>query len=237
MIDSLDTRLKLFQLVLLAALAFAASSVLSLLTLALGAALMLALEGAGKRGVRFFFIYAILLGLTVYLEPWLESHMMTLVLLYLAYFVLTFLPVMTVFFTVTARTEVSRLIHALTTLRIPRVLVLPIAVVFRFVPALLEEWGHIRDAMRLRGLQFGGRSFLRHPLLSLELLLVPLIMRSVKIADELAASAMTRCIDAPVRKTTAHPLRFRRSDYAVWALTLLWAAAVIAANYWTLDIA
>ena len=155
MIDSLDTRLKLFQLVLLAALAFAASSVLSLLTLALGAALMLALEGAGKRGVRFFLIYAILLGLTVYLEPWLESHMMTLVLLYLAYFVLAFLPVMTVFFTVTARTEVSRLIHALTTLRIPRVLVLPIAVVFRFVPALLEELADALGHVWLRSVCHG----------------------------------------------------------------------------------
>jgi energy-coupling factor transport system permease protein len=198
-----------------------------MLLLALGAATALALEGLVAGALRFLVLYGAAVILLARPGSGLDRYAPLLILFYLLQFLLTFLPLVVVFLAVTARVDVNRLIHALTAMRVPRTLVLPVAVVFRFVPALLEEWGHIRDAMRLRGLAVGPAAWLRRPARTIELVLVPLLMRSTKIADELSASALTRCIDAPGKKTIALPLRFAAGDGVVLLLTLAWAAAVI----------
>ena len=66
----------------------------------------------------------------------------------------------------------------------------------------------IRDAMKMRGIRFGGRN----PLLMVEYRLVPLMVSVVKIGDELSAAALTRGLGAPVRRTNVCQIGFHFQD-------------------------
>lgn len=69
----------------------------------------------------------------------------------------------------------------------------------------------ISDAMRMRGISFGGN----HPGKMLEYRLIPLMTCSVKIGDELSAAALTRGLGADVKRTNICKIGFRFVDYIV----------------------
>ena len=64
--------------------------------------------------------------------------------------------------------------------------------VFRFFPTIGEEDADISEAMRMRGIRFGGK----HPGKMLGYRLIPLMISIVKIGDALSA-ALTRGLAAP----------------------------------------
>ena len=71
-----------------------------------------------------------------------------------------------------------------------------------------EEYQAIRDAMKMRGIRFGGKN----PFLMIEYRLVPLMVSVVKIGDELSAAALTRGLGAPVRRTNVCQIGFHFQD-------------------------
>ena len=81
-------------------------------------------------------------------------------------------------------------------------------VIFRFFPTVSEEYQAIRDAMKMRGIRFGGKN----PFLMVEYRLVPLIVSVVKIGDELSAAALTRGLGAPGRRTNLCRIGFHAQD-------------------------
>ena len=93
---------------------------------------------------------------------------------------------------------------------------MPISVMFRFFPTIKEEYAAIRDAMRLRNV-----GSWRNPLEMLEYRLVPLLAGLVSIGNELSASALTRGLNAPIRRTNMCPIGFHWQDVAVILLCLV----------------
>ncbi len=92
-----------------------------------------------------------------------------------------------------ASTSVSEFIGAMERMHLTEKIVIPLSVIFRFFPTVSEEYQAIRDAMKMRGIRFGGKN----PFLMVEYRLVPLIVSVVKIGDELSAAALTRGLGAP----------------------------------------
>nr|WP_314785323.1 energy-coupling factor transporter transmembrane component T [Olsenella uli] len=127
-------------------------------------------------------------------------------------------------------TKIGDLTAALYSLRLPHALVVPLAVCVRFFPTLGQEAGAVLTSMHLRGLGLSTRNVVAHPVLTFESLLVPLMLRCAKIADELAASAVARGIDRPGLRTSYSPIRIAAADVAVLAITIAWCAGVIAAK-------
>ena len=115
---------------------------------------------------------------------------------------------------------VSRLIAVLTRWRCPKPFVLTLAIAYRFMPTVAGEASCIRDALAMRGRPLALSSFVRAPKEMLECVLVPLMMRCTRIADELAASATTRAIENPARRTSRIELAMRGRDWAALALTV-----------------
>ena len=72
---------------------------------------------------------------------------------------------------------------------------------------------------------FVARNLVLHPGRSLEYVLVPLIIRTIKIADDLAASAMTRGLDLVGARTTYRDVRIGASGALVTAAVLVCTAA------------
>lgn len=113
-------------------------------------------------------------------------------------------------------TPLRYLTAGLRKLHIPQKLIVAISVTLRYFPAIREETGHIRDAMKLRSIRGLAR---------LECTVVPLMVSATETAEELSAAAVTRGIENPVRKTSAISLQMHAADLigmlAVSALLIL----------------
>lgn len=118
---------------------------------------------------------------------------------------------------------VSELIAALQRLHCPREATLALAVALRFLPTIRQELRQIRDAARTRGIAFTFWGFVRAPAVTSEYLLVPFMMRSVRVADELAAAAVTRGIENPAPRGERVPLCLHTQD-------IVYGMAVLGAN-------
>ena len=57
-------------------------------------------------------------------------------------------------------TSVSEFMLSFERMHLPNKLIIPLSVMFRFIPTISEEWHSIRDAMRFRGIGISVRSVL-----------------------------------------------------------------------------
>ena len=112
-------------------------------------------------------------------------------------------------------TRVNEFVAALTRWHVPRVLVTPFAVVFRYFPAMREQARNLRDAMAVRGLSPTPLSLLRHPLEVTTRLYVPMLVSATVIADEIADAALVRGIDNPAPRTCLVDLALGAVDVVV----------------------
>lgn len=102
------------------------------------------------------------------------------------------------------KTSVRELMLALRKWHVPQGLVIPLSVTVRYFPAMKEEVGYIRDAMKLRNI---------HGVQKVECLLVPIMISATNTAEELSAAAVTRGIENPKPKTSIVTMRFGIQDY------------------------
>ena len=107
-----------------------------------------------------------------------------------------------------ASTSVSDFMAAMKRMHVSEKIVIPLSVIFRFFPTIGEENAAITDAMRMRGIRFGGK----HPSKMVEYRLIPLMISVVKIGDELSAAALTRGLGAPVKRTDICKIGFHWQD-------------------------
>ncbi|MGI5174617.1 energy-coupling factor transporter transmembrane protein EcfT [Treponema sp. OMZ 840] len=113
-------------------------------------------------------------------------------------------------------TPVGLLINALEKLKLPYSLVITVAVMFRFFPTLKEEFAHIKNAMKMRGIGLNAANVMRKPLLTLEYVMVPLLSSASRIGDELAAAGHTKGVDAPGKKVRYKTARFMLADVFIF---------------------
>lgn len=126
------------------------------------------------------------------------------------------LPSMSMFCFLLLTTTVSEFIAAMDSLHIPKKITVPISVMFRFFPTIKEEYGAIRDAMRLRDV-----GSWRNPIEMLEYRMVPLLTGLVSIGNELSASALTRGLNSPTRRTNMCPIGFHWQDVVAFIFCLI----------------
>lgn len=110
-------------------------------------------------------------------------------------------------------TSVSEFMLSFERMHLSNKLIIPLSVMFRFIPTISEEWHSIRDAMRFRGIGISVRSVLTKPMMTLEYTMVPLLMSTATIADELAAASLSRGLDADIKRTCIEDVRLRVQDY------------------------
>lgn len=124
-------------------------------------------------------------------------------------------------------TKVSEFIAAMEKMHISSQITIPLSVLFRFFPTIMEEGTAINSAMKMRGVRIGGGKAFG----MLEYRLIPMITCSVKIGEELSAAALTRGLGGPAKRTNVCRIGFRLADYVIMAL----CAGILAywlAGYW-----
>ena len=114
-------------------------------------------------------------------------------------------------------TTVSEFTAGMLRMHLSEKIIIPLSVMFRFFPTVMDEAFGINDAMRMREIRFGGRNAAK----MLEYRLVPLISCCARIADELSAAALTRGLGSDVRRTNVCRIGFHIQDGAVILLCLV----------------
>lgn len=138
-------------------------------------------------------------------------------LAYICFFIAKTLPMVCICISLAKTARLGELFALLGKTRAPLPLTLSLAVTCRFIPTLAGDYGRIRDAARARGLKTGLADALLHPLQRIERLLLPLIMRAVRLADEVSATALTRGIESPLRREyRLTPLGMRDAALMGW---------------------
>ena len=103
--------------------------------------------------------------------------------------------------------DVGSVISSMDKIKLPRTVSIPIAVMFRFFPSFKEESRNIKLAMRIRGITF------KNPIKYIEYVIVPLLVISSNISDDIAKAAETKCIENPVKKTRYIPVKIKAVDF------------------------
>ena len=121
----------------------------------------------------------------------------------------------------------GKLTAALRQLPLPSSVRLTVIVILRFVPTVASEFSDVLDAMKTRGLLLSPLQVVLHPLNTFEYVVVPMVFRSLKIADELAASSVVRGIESPYKKEGYYLNKMAVSDGVMIALFISTAAMCI----------
>ena len=117
----------------------------------------------------------------------------------------------------------GRTITALRYMRMPERAIMIFAVIFRFVPVMEKDLSLMKQSIHTRGFFKTMREKIAGFPEYMEILLAPLILRVIRIAESLSASAETRGIALPGRRQSFTSLKVNRSD---GALTVLIAALI-----------
>jgi energy-coupling factor transport system permease protein len=210
---SLDPRTKLFILVLINLLVFFTPS-LRAERACMGIITALAfLMGAYRQALRGLGIYALMMGALRLcgLVPGFIASVLSMMVICFRKMV----PIFAFASAMIATTRVGDLVSALQKMGVPRCIIIPFAITLRFFPTAREEFSCIRDAMKLRGIGLNIRNLAARPLTVLESVLVPLMLQSANLADELSAAALTRGIDREGKRSSLRVLRLGPPDWIV----------------------
>ena len=115
----------------------------------------------------------------------------------------------------TTYTTISALNERITMLQ---TVVVALCVALRFFPTMGKEFSSVAEAMKVRGMALSPATVLRHPALTAENLMVPVMSRLAIVADELSNAAIVRGIDSAAARTSYYELRFGPADALFAAL-------------------
>ncbi len=131
--------------------------------------------------------------------------------------VVQFMPCLITAWYVIRTTKIDEFMSAMQKMKLPDGITISLAVVMRFFPTIKEEYSSISDAMKMRGISFGGGNAAK----MIEYRMIPLLFSCVNIGDELSAAAITRGLGGKVKRNSVEELRLRFID---WLLIIAFTA-------------
>lgn len=234
-VHRLDPRVKLFTVVAVSVLSVMLGSLTSLIFLAALPLLILAISRCLRRALFFLFLLAAFSIVSVVLVYFTGIGS---VFEYGKFFVRIF-SVVCIGLVFSFTTPPSRFARALEKLRFPRSVIFTLTLVLRFIPVFIGEVKDLMDSLKVRGISLGLRSILRRPRLIFRALVIPLMIRIMKIADDLASAMEARGVGAPFKRTSLHDYKISRMDviFTILVLASLVALFILDSSYFSfLDI-
>lgn len=178
----------------------------------------LMINGKYKQTITSSIVLIILYGLHNSISQ--SSYQVVRLLGFFTFLGLRFRPIMLVS-SVLQDVPSGKLVASLQRLHIPKNIVITLSVMLRFFPMIQYEYETIQISAKLRGLSWNQIRNWVHPLRSFEYAVVPLMMRTLKISDELAASAATKGIEYPKPRTSIYAIQTSLLDYMILILFLI----------------
>ncbi len=108
-------------------------------------------------------------------------------------------------------TSAGEFITSMEKMHFPNAITIPMAVMFRYFPTLKEDYSSIHDAMRMREI---GRS-VKSPLVYVEYILVPIMMSTSQIANDLSAASLSKGLGVNRKRTHICHIKMTAVDYVI----------------------
>lgn len=124
------------------------------------------------------------------------------------------------------KAPMNEMFYALEKWKIPKMVLIPLLVIYRYIPTLLKEIGFIRESVKMRNLHYKTKEKILHPLQHMENYLVPLLYRSEKISEELSAAAVCKGLSTVRERSCITDVRFKGQDL-IYVCIMAAAAALV----------
>lgn len=221
----LDPRTKLYMILIVSAVVMMSATTPFLwavrIIMTLIPVILLIIEKKYTSAFGFTFLYIAALVLTfVFLSEESTGIFKSLLTGYSG-IVVQFMPCLITAWYVVRTTKIDEFMSAMQRMHLPDGITISLAVVMRFFPTIKEEYSSISDAMKMRGISFGGGNAAK----MVEYRMIPLLFSCVNIGDELSAAAITRGLGGTVKRTSVEELKLRVCDWLL--ITVFTAVAVI----------
>lgn len=140
------------------------------------------ISGEVRHAIKFALIFAMVL-VVEYASLWIPNDTLKMMVSFLLFIVARSLSMVIMCLWMSAGLCVDDLITSLQNMHIPKGFTITVAVVFRYIPTIGREFRNINNTMKMRGIAFNAKNLFFQPGRTMEYALVPLIMRSIKVAD------------------------------------------------------
>lgn len=188
--------------------------------------LFIAFGNGEKWAVKMIVFYVIVAYLNALLR-YVQVPVLSVIMSVFGVTVLKLIPIVMMGIWILRTTYMDDLMVALQRMRLPQAVTIPLVVMFRYIPTLRIEYQQIRSTMDIRGISDTLWKRVFHPLATIEYILIPLLMRCLKVTDELAASGTTRGLELECKRYALRPIRFAWPEIVVSLLGVLFLAGLL----------
>ncbi|MBO0427948.1 energy-coupling factor transporter transmembrane protein EcfT [Vagococcus fluvialis] len=184
---------------------------------------LLTLNGGFKKGFLLSLLYSVIFCLERFLFKEITGPLTALFSFFLAANRLLIPPIMGATFAAN-NNKMSEWIAAMKKMKVPTFIVVPFSVVCRFFPVLIQDFKEIRRAMKFRGIGINSMDLVKHPLLTLEYIIVPILVSVENTSVELSAASLVRGLGSSNSHTSIYEIKFKLQDYLLILLLILFFA-------------
>lgn len=215
----LDPRTKIIILVIISFMVFNEAQIYVSGILVLIPFICLFFSNYKKAAVIYVVLYVAAKYIQIFLLP-NSTGIISIILVTFSYTSSRMLPILIMGYYTIASTKVSEFISAMEKSNVPKDIIIPLSVVFRYIPSIIEEIKSITNAMKMRGFGLTVKSF-KNPLKLIEFYMVPILISAVKTSDELSAASLTRGLSNPKKRTHLVDTEFSKLDYSLLLISVI----------------
>jgi energy-coupling factor transport system permease protein len=118
-------------------------------------------------------------------------------------------------------TSPNNLAQALEKMRFPAPLSFTLTITLRYIPTMAREAGAIMNALKLRGINLSAWDIIRRPSYFYRGMIIPLLIRTLKLSDEIAIAAESRGFNGGKGRTSLNTLKIGANDITFVVFMLL----------------
>lgn len=132
------------------------------------------------------------------------------------------------FYSLLATTDFGSILAGLSALRLPYSIAFGVGLSLQLIPIIIQEFSSITDAQRSRGQELDRGGLVRR-IKNYLAIAVPLLLRSLKLGQNLSFALITYRFGVSQRRTSLYTLRFKLADYSFMVMCLAMSLALV---YW-----
>jgi len=221
-----DGRVMIFQVVLISLVSFILSSHMGISILFIIMLILMISNNMKDKAIQMVWRYMILLILYETLDtlqiPYLTMMFSLIILLFIRV-----LPAYMSCIFMLNKMPMNEMMTSLENMYIPQMIIIPFAVVYRYIPTIIYEISCVKVSLKMRGLNTSLTGIILHPMKTIENFIIPLLIRSSKISDELSAASLCKGLDITNKRTCLSDVRFQISDTIYCFICILIAVSLI----------
>lgn len=215
----LDPRCKGAVLILVGFVSYFLNGEPTSFALLLALALFISCGDGVRWAVKMVLIYIVIAYLNAFLR-YVQVPILSVIMSIFGVTLLKLIPIAMVGTWILRTTYMDDLMVSLQRMKLPQSVTIPLVVMFRYIPTLRIEYRMIRNTMSIRELCDTFWKRILHPIATMEYILIPLLMRCLKVTDELAASGTTRGLELEGKRYGLNEVVFSWKEGLVTAGTI-----------------